>query len=243
MRITDREVSIALRFAFVGVVLVGGAVLGGILLALHVEPVDLDVWWNGFVAVLAPVLNPFAMGMDFVGGGWFATFVVPLGGAAVLLLMRRPWAAGLFVAASLASALAVQVLKNIFGRARPEEILVPSDFGSYPSGHVANAATVGALLVIIAARWWAVWVAGAWVFLMAFSRTQVHAHWVTDTVGGALVGVGAALLVGAAFVLPMYRELYRNANRREARRDAGASDAGDPDAGDRDAGDREAVAR
>jgi membrane-associated phospholipid phosphatase len=32
---------------------------------------------------------------------------------------------------------------------------------------------------------------------MALSRTILAVHWITDTLGGALVGVSAALIVGA----------------------------------------------
>jgi undecaprenyl-diphosphatase len=70
-------------------------------------------------------------------------------------------------------------------------MIVFSDHGSFPSGHTANAATVATIAVILFPRVWVAVVGGAWVFAMAFSRTQVHAHWLSDTVGGTLVGVGA----------------------------------------------------
>jgi membrane-associated phospholipid phosphatase len=44
------------------------------------------------------------------------------------------------------------------------------------------------------------------VVLMMWSRTYLHAHWLSDTVGGALIGAGTALLVAAAFAVPMARE-------------------------------------
>ena len=62
--------------------------------------------------------------------------------------------------ASAASAVVVQLLKQLFGRARPEDILVHSDFGSFPSGHVANAATIAVALGVIFPIVW-VWIAGA----------------------------------------------------------------------------------
>ena len=58
-------------------------------------------------------------------GGWFAFLLVPIIGATVLLLLRRPWAALAFVlAVSRDARLSSPLLKWFFGRARPEDILV-----------------------------------------------------------------------------------------------------------------------
>ena len=90
-------------------------------------------------------------------------------------------------------------------------MIVVSDHGSFPSGHTANAATLAVIAVVLAPRVWVALVGAAWVFAMAFSRTQVHAHWLSDTVGGALVGAGFALLVAAAFTPRLTRESERRA--------------------------------
>ncbi|MBM7503948.1 phosphatase PAP2 family protein [Agromyces aurantiacus] len=150
-----------------------------------------------------------AFGMDRLGGGIMGVFVVPIVTAAILLVVRRPWAALYFIVASAASAGMVQVLKNLFGRARPEDILVIADYGSFPSGHVANAATIAVAIGIIVPKRW-VWVTGAaYTFLMAVSRTYVGAHWITDTIGGALVGAGMALLVWTVFARKLEDERLR----------------------------------
>ena len=117
---------------------------------------------------------------------------------------------------------AVQVLKHLVARARPEEIIVIADVGSYPSGHVANAATIALALVVLVPRWWAYLLAVAWVLAMAFTRTFLGAHFITDTVGGTLLGVGAGLLI-AAWVRP--RPLVPPCNHGVAR---GLGDAVNP---------------
>lgn len=171
------------------------------------EPFAIDLGWNAFVAAMFnPVFSAFSYFMDWAGGGWVAVLVVPLGGALVLVLLKRPWAAAYFIAAEAVSAGGVQVLKHLFGRVRPEDIVVIADYGSYPSGHVANAATIAVAVYIIFPRVWIAILGGIWIILMAFSRTYLHAHWLSDTLGGALIGAGTALLVAAAFAVPMARE-------------------------------------
>lgn len=183
------------------------SLLGWWIFARGDQPFPIDAAWNTLVAQLwHPALTGFSHVMDFVGGGWFGVLAVPIGAAIGLIMLRRPWAAAYFLAAEAVSAAGVQVLKHTFGRVRPEDILVVSDYGSYPSGHVANAATIAVAAVVIFPRIWVAVVGGAWVVLMAFSRTYLHAHWLSDTLGGALLGAGAALLVAAAFALPMARE-------------------------------------
>jgi membrane-associated phospholipid phosphatase len=185
------------------------AVLLGLLIAIREGgiPLELDEEWAEDVfALRGPFGDVVALLMNRLGGGFIGVFVVPLAAAVVLLLVRRPWGALYFIAASAASAGVVQLLKSLFGRARPEDMLVTSDFGSFPSGHVANAATIAIAVAVIAPAAW-VWVSGAaYTVLMALSRTYLGVHWLTDTIGGVLVGVGVALIVWAFFGRLLERE-------------------------------------
>jgi undecaprenyl-diphosphatase len=204
--VTDDVITVGLQRVVVGGVLLLLAVVLGIMIEIEVDPFDIDTWWNGAVSVSAGALTQLALALNFLGGGWFATYLVPLGGCLVLAVVGR-WRAGLFfLAASAVSAAAVQVLKTVFGRVRPEDMLVISDHGSFPSGHTANAATIAVVALVLLPRVWVAVVGGAWVFAMAFSRTQVHAHWLSDTVGGVLVGAGAALVVAGVFTVALIRE-------------------------------------
>src|SRR5687767_2257843 len=101
------------------------------------DPFAIDIWWNQLLAQwVSPFMLWVSQAMDWLGGGWFGVLVVPLGGALLLILVKRPWSAAYFLTAETVSVAGVQALKHLFGRVRPEDIIVVSDYGSYPSGHV-----------------------------------------------------------------------------------------------------------
>jgi membrane-associated phospholipid phosphatase len=138
-----------------------------------------------------------ALVMNYLGAGILGVVVIPILILAVLLILKRPWAAGFYLASTLLSSGVVQLLKHLFGRARPEDMLVTSDFGSFPSGHVANAATMATVFIILFPKLW-VWLAGiAYTVIMLLSRTYLGAHWLSDTIGGLLLGVGVTVLLWA----------------------------------------------
>ncbi|MBU1587938.1 MAG: phosphatase PAP2 family protein [Actinobacteria bacterium] len=184
------------------------AALGlGLIVALRANPYGVDAeWLEELVEHRSPLWDVPAYVMSFLGGGWFGVFLVPIGVGAALLIARKPWSALYFVVASAVSAGIVQLLKSLFARARPEQILVAADFGSFPSGHVANAATISVALAILLQRRW-VWFAGAaWTLLMILSRTYLGAHWLSDTVGGLLLGGAVAVLLWAPLAARLQRE-------------------------------------
>lgn len=179
--------------------------LGAMITLGFAHPFVFDAWWNEFVVTFrSNALVAFAHALDTVGGGWVAVYLVPLVVIIAFLLARR-WRSSVFAAlAFLASAGAVQLLKHLFGRARPEDMLVLSDYGSFPSGHTANAATLALVFAVLFPHAWVRIVGALWILLMALSRTFLSVHWATDTIGGALLGAGVVLLL-AAWLLPWVR--------------------------------------
>ncbi len=179
--------------------LVVAGVLGVFAVALlhgTVNPVD-EAWNRLMVQGRQPLVLDAARVLDAIGGGVIAVFVIPPAIALTLLALRR-WREALFsIAAFAGSALFVQLLKQLFGRDRPADLLVASDYGSFPSGHTANAATIAIVLWLVLPRAWVAIAGGAWTVLMALSRTALSVHWLTDTIGGALAGAAAGLLVAA----------------------------------------------
>ncbi|MFG2990304.1 phosphatase PAP2 family protein [Streptomyces sp. NPDC048257] len=160
-----------------------------------------------------------ATALDLCGGP--VGSLIPLS-LLVFLLVRRRWvSAGFLLAAHLGgNMLVVQGLKHLVDRPRPAHPLVRVDHGSFPSGHAATAAllvVVLGVLLIPAAKRRAWWIGGA-VFTpaMRWSRTWLHAHWLTDTVAGAAVGAGVGLLAWWLFHPALARERARAHDRRGA---------------------------
>ncbi|MET3566199.1 undecaprenyl-diphosphatase [Leifsonia sp. 563] len=201
-RVTRRWPVVA---ASVAVVLVVGL---GLIIALRPrEPFAIDAEWMGeIVEHRSPLWLGPALFFNYVGGSILGSVVIPVLIFLLLLAFRRPWGATFFAIASVLSVVCVQLIKHTVGRARPTEILVNADTGSFPSGHTANAATMVVVLGILFPRVW-VWILGVvWAVLMAVSRTYLGAHWISDTIGGLLLGAGVAVIVWAPLAHRLARE-------------------------------------
>jgi undecaprenyl-diphosphatase len=80
----------------------------------------------------------------------------------------------------------------------PHELLKSASTLSYPSGHVAFVAALGAALIMAisrrAARFAIVIVFAVLAVVVAAARLYVGVHYLTDTVGGVVNGIAGALL-------------------------------------------------
>lgn len=167
-----------------------------------------------------PLLDLFRFVTDFGKSDGFlvGSALVTLGaaGAAVAATGRArkrlaAWLAGyafFFFWAVAGSGILANLLKVIFGRARPKlldqhDLYGFSPFGfdpdlhSFPSGHSTTAFAVAVALTFFlpgARLWWL-----AFALLVAASRVVVNAHYLSDVAGGAAVGTLSVLLLARLF--------------------------------------------
>ncbi|MGP6170582.1 phosphatase PAP2 family protein [Microbacterium sp. A196] len=174
------------------------------------QPID-DAWRAavGVSPDAAIYQQPLAMFFQLLGeapGAVAMGILLPLG----LVIFGR-WRSALFVFVACLMGMGVysQVTKNLVNRPRPaaDEAaglfgpLFAVDHGSFPSGHATAA---GVLVIIVLAlipprlrRVRIGWIViSALVMIgMAWQRTLINAHWLSDAVTGLLAGSAAALLV------------------------------------------------
>jgi undecaprenyl-diphosphatase len=174
---------------------------GLLILAGQGEPAfnEVDTLWQAFVFTLhSPFwdqVNAFLNWLGYVGMLILEVLLV-----AALLLWRRPRMALFSTLAALVALGMTQLGKAVVGRDRPEGARVLTDTGSYPSGHVSATAVFLMTLVLLSGKLWFKLLAVAGILIMMASRTYLSAHWLSDVLGGACVGVGVTLLLWVPFM-------------------------------------------
>lgn len=182
----------------------GGMLALVLLTAILVPAGPLGVdrsWAEAMHHLETPLLTHLALAFNWLERGLGRALGLTLVG--LLLLRRRRWLAlaAFVLAESLAPLLSV-VLKAVVDRPRPPHGLVRAVGPSFPSGHATYAgATCVALVLLFTPSgtrrrlWWSL--ASLGVVGMAWSRTYLQVHWLSDVIAGALLGSGISLLVFA----------------------------------------------
>lgn len=119
--------------------------------------------------------------------------------AAWLVWKKRVRAALVMIVLPVLAAVTTDVLKEAFGRARPDVVPHLGVFGnlSYPSGHASNAASIFILVSLILPSkrpglQFCLGLAGA--ALVSLSRLWLGVHWPSDVIGGMMWGAGFAMI-------------------------------------------------
>ena len=189
------------RGLFVSAALLAGSLVVGALYLLpathpEVQAVD-DAVWRFAGGMENPPTTAVAVVLSWLGSGMVNW---PLRVAALILLAwRRHWLRlAAFALAVITSEVLIGTLKAAIDRPRPPGSLIETSGAAFPSGHaIATAVTAVGLVLVLAPpgkqRWR--WEVDAVIFtsIMALSRVYLHAHWLSDTVAGALLGAGLAL--------------------------------------------------
>ena len=146
--------------------------------------------------------------LSFHDATWLQAFgssamVIPIVvlAAGMAAWMRHPFRAAGMVAALVFAKVLVFTGWSLWERARPdfinEGIAVPAGLGSFPSGHVVQIVAIYGLLIYFwtqASRSWLERIV-AWLLLAvlvvatAAARLRIGAHWPSDLVAGAAIGI------------------------------------------------------
>lgn len=159
---------------------------------------EVDRWWP-----LSPTDQTSGIGQVAAAISLVTAPVVVFAG----LLLTAWWAksrrlnaiAGAILLASALTWSTVTLIKAGVDRARPAspwDFLITQQDGSYPSGHAAAATTAAILVVALfgtlgfrrATLWWGRLIGAAAVVLVCLDRLVLHAHHVSDVIGGVLLG-------------------------------------------------------
>jgi undecaprenyl-diphosphatase len=165
------------------------------------SPADRALLRSAQIEALVPAARMLTHG----GDGVTAVVVGSLVALAMLWRGARRQAM-LLMFVILSQRAAVEWLKAIFDRARPdpEGRLVAVHSMAYPSGHAAGAMTLGLALALLLPlrperRPWLIALALAFAFAVGFTRLVLGAHWPSDVAGGWAFGALWTLLLVRLF--------------------------------------------
>jgi membrane-associated phospholipid phosphatase len=182
----------------------------------------IDIRWTPLVDISKGLSTLFSTAVD-----WPVRVAVTL----VIVLRRRWLALAAWVVTVAVSELCIGPIKSLLDRPRPPGSLIATSGASYPSGHaIASAVTaIGIVMALTTGRRRLRWMIAAVIIAaaVALSRTYLSAHWLTDVLGGALIGAGLALTIPEAFEVT--RDRFSRASIH-ARSPSAATDASSRDA-------------
>jgi undecaprenyl-diphosphatase len=118
--------------------------------------------------------------------------------SAILLWLRRPEGWPLLITIAV-TAFLTALAKGIFKRERPsEKWAIATDKYAFPSGHAARAGAVAVALAVIFPPY--AFLCFLWAALVALSRVILARHYLSDVVGGLLLGVVVSLVLQFFFI-------------------------------------------
>ena len=154
------------------------------------------------VPIGPPWIRQAMLEISSLGGTMLLSLLI-VGACGYLVIKGARHRALWLAAATLTGSGAVSLLKNVFGRPRPELIdhLVTTQGMSFPSGHAANATLIYLTIAVLAsdvessrpARIYIWAMAIVLALLIGLSRLYLGVHWPSDVVAGWAFGASWAL--------------------------------------------------
>jgi membrane-associated phospholipid phosphatase len=174
------------------------ALVALLALVIPAGPLALDSRWSELMRDMqTPILKHLALVFNGLGQGfWRALTLTAIG---LGLLLARRWTALLaFAAAEALTPLLVNLTKVLVDRARPPGHMLTTHGSSFPSGHAAYAGATAVALVLLFThpgrqRLLGYALAALLIAGMAWSRTYLQVHWLSDVLAGATLGVAVTL--------------------------------------------------
>ena len=148
----------------------------------------------------APLIR-WLMIVATMSGGVRGNMVLALGGAFWMWRHHRRRFALAWLVIAIGGGLIILEMKEVFGRDRPpiglRDAIVTQENESYPSGHAMGSLVgygmVGFVLLQRVKNWPGRLALGgalvSWVILIGVSRVYLRAHWLSDIIGGWLLGL------------------------------------------------------
>ena len=194
-----------------------GALLAGVaLLAILIPagPLTLDSRWSEVMQdIQTPFLKDVALVFNALGRGlWRALTLAAIG---LVLLLARRWVGLIaFAVTECLTPLLGDVLKALVGRERPPGHMLEAHGSSFPSGHASYACATAIALVLLFSTpggrrplWFLL--AGLTSAVMAWSRTYLQVHWLSDVLAGATLGLAVALFTFGVAQMRLLPRFYR----------------------------------
>ena len=168
----------------------------------------LEIFYNGFLIRLDPIVNSF---MPSIKNNFLTNFSIAVSfifDIKIVIIISLILSAYLWVRFSKKDSIffiftvglnggVLYILKELIQRARPLNALVAEDSFAFPSAHVAAAIVFFGLLIYLISRkselrslkLISIFISVFMILLICFARLYLNVHWFSDILGGIAAGI------------------------------------------------------